>query len=162
MRRAVTAAIVLATAIALPAPALAQMQVQRIDDPPRYAAYWEFGGSGIFTGNFDMLVADHTSVRLGGLVFLLSDDPDVPWNGIATVNRLIGDRGHYLEIGAGLVAQHRWGFDEHATAAALTANVGYRMQTRHGFGRIALSTAPPAPGRKRRWPIAGISWGRTF
>src|SRR5215470_11570923 len=87
-----------------PANAYAQMQIQRIDDPPRFAAYWEFGGNVTLSANLDVLILSHTSVRFGGFMFLPIDDPHVPWNGIVTINHLIGGHGHYLEIGAGGVA----------------------------------------------------------
>jgi hypothetical protein len=142
--------------------AQAQMQVTRIDDPPRIAAYWELGGSAVFSGNVDVLVADHTSLRAGGLLALMSDDPDIPWNALFTVNRLFGANGHYLEVGAGVVAMHRLGFEGRGTAAGTTASIGFRLQTRHQFMRIAVSAAPPRLSGPRASPVMGLSWGRTF
>jgi len=54
MRRLLIASVAAAAATP-PAIAMAQMQVSRMDDPPRKADYLEIGGSGIFTENVDVL-----------------------------------------------------------------------------------------------------------
>jgi hypothetical protein len=143
-----------------PSGAVAQMQIQRVDDPPRIAAYWEAGGNAWFSGNVDVLVAPHTSVRVGGLVWP-TDGPDVPWNGLVMVSQLFGGHGHYLEAGVGVVAMHL--FDgSSATTVGPTATVGYRIQTERRFARITLTPAPPRSDGGRRRPIFGVSVGRTF
>src|SRR5262249_6436875 len=95
--------------IAQPSAAQQAMQVQRIDAPPRLAVYWELGGSALVSGNLDLLVTPHTSVRAGGFMFPLASDVEgIPWNGLLAVNRLFGDRGTYFEVGAGIVAMHNF------------------------------------------------------
>jgi hypothetical protein len=141
--------------------AFGQMQVQRIDDPPRVAAFWELGGPALFSANIDVMATDHTSVRAGGLALFLTDDTDAPWSGLAMVNRLFGRDGHYLETGIGVVAMHRF-TDVRATAVGATAAIGYRVQTRKQFGRIGLSAPPPRPDGRRSRPVMAISYGRTF
>jgi hypothetical protein len=137
------------------------MQVQRIDDPPRFAAYWELGGNARVSANVDVLVLPHTSIRAGGILVLLSDDPDLPWNGLVMVNHLFGDHGHYLETGVGVVAIHHFD-DSRATTIGPTATIGYRLQTRQRFLRFGLTPAPPRSDGRRRGPIFAISIGRTF
>jgi len=161
MRRVMIATLC-AACVGWPAPAQAQMQIQPMDDPPRVAVYWELGGNALFSLNVDYLVGDHTSVRLGGLALPLTDDPDQPWAVVFTVNHLFGDHGRYLEVGAGWVGLHRWGFDANATASAPTATVGYRVQTRSQFVRIGLTAPAPRPNEPRHHAVIGLSYGRTF
>jgi hypothetical protein len=54
MRRLLIASVA-ATAATPPAIAMAQMQISRMDDPPRKADYLEIVESGIFTANVDVL-----------------------------------------------------------------------------------------------------------
>jgi hypothetical protein len=152
---------VLALCLCSVSSARAQMQVRQIDDPPPVATYWEFGGNAFLTGNVD-LVVKHNSLRAGGLAWLLSDDPNIPWNAVLMVSRLFGTGGRYLETGVGVVAMHRFGFDNDMTSVGPTATVGYRLQTRRRFARLGLTLAPPRPDGRRQRPMLGISFGRTF
>jgi hypothetical protein len=145
-----------------PVRAHAQMQVERIDDPPRLALFWELGGNTLFSGNVDYLVAEHTSVRAGGLAFPVTDDPKQPWAAVITVNQLFGDCGRYLEVGAGWVGVHRFGFDQIATVWAPTATIGYRVQTRERFLRVSLTAPAPRPNQPRHHAVIGLSYGRAF
>jgi hypothetical protein len=162
MRRLIIMAALCGACLARPASAQAQMQIQRMDDPPRLALYWELGGNALFSGNVDYMVADHTSVRLGGLAFPVTDDPAQPWAAVFTVNHLFGNRGRYLEVGAGWVGLHRYGFDANATASAPTATIGYRMQTRSQFVRVGLTAPAPRPNEPRHHAVLGLSYGRAF
>jgi hypothetical protein len=149
--------LLMVTAMLRPSPARAQMRIERIDDPPRAAAYMEFGGNtGEVSLNLDVLVAPHTSVRAGG--FLVAFDSSY-WNGLIMVNQLFGTGGNYVETGAGFVAA---GGSDRATASGATLSLGYRRQTRQTFFRVgAASTAGNVTGRG--WhPVIAISGGRTF
>src|SRR5262245_61376431 len=161
MRRLAKAAVYLLCA-AWPAPAHAQMQVTAMDDTPRRAFYWEGGGNALFTANFDVLVTEHTSVRMGGLAVPVTDDPQQPWAAVFTVNHLFGDCGHFLEVGVGWVGLHRWGFDVNETVWAPTATIGYRAQTRTQFVRVGLTAPPPRPNEPRHHAVLGLSYGRAF
>jgi len=145
------------------APAFAQMRITEIDDPPRLAFYWEAGGASGFTPNLDLLVAPHTSVRVGGLLYPFTDDGDAPWTALASVNQLFGQHGHYLEAGVGVVAAHRWLDDtSRATDSAPFAALGYRLQKKREFMRVGVTTPPPRDDRRSWRPVAAISFGRTF
>jgi len=160
IRTATAAGFVVMTAVR-PAPAHAQMQVTRIDEPPRTAAYMEIGGNAKFSTNVDLMIASHTSIRMGGFIWAFTDDGDGPWNALVMANQLFGSGGHYVEVGVGVVALHR--FDNlQATAAGVTSSVGYRVQSRRQFGRIVLTpSAPRADGRRRR-AVLGFSYGVAF
>jgi hypothetical protein len=147
-----------------PARAQAQppVQVTVVDDTPRFAFYWEAGGNALFTGNFDVLVTERTSLRVGGLAVPVTDDPQVPWAAVITVNHLFGDCGHFLEVGTGWVGLHRWGFDGNDTVWAPTATIGYRVQTRNQFMRIGLTAPAPRPHESRHHAVVGLSFGRAF
>jgi hypothetical protein len=161
MRRMLIGAVVLVCA-GWPVRAHAQMQLEQIDDPPRLALFWELGGNALFSGNLDYLVAEHTSVRVGGFAFPLTDDSGPPWAAVLTVNQLFGDCGHYLEVGAGWVGLHRFGFDQNTTVWAPTATVGYRVQTRQRFLRVSLTAPAPRPNEPRHHAMIGLSYGRAF
>ena len=159
MKRLLMLSVAIVVGAIWPAEARGQMQIQRIDDPPRFAAYWEFGGNVTLSANLDVLILSHTSVRVGGFLFLPIDDPHVPRNGIVTINHLIGGHGHYLEIGAGGVATHL--IPDHYGAGP-TATIGYRIQTRDRFARVGVTMSPPRTDGRQRGPTAGFSLGRTF
>ncbi len=147
---------------AWPAAAQQVMQIQTIDDPPRLAAYWELGGNAFVSGNLDLLVTPHTSVRAGAIMIPLASDVEgIPWNGLLTVNRLFGDRGKYFEVGAGVVAIHSFD-DRMRTYTGPTANLGFRIQTPRRFLRATVAASPPAAKGNGRFPIFGVSFGRTF
>jgi hypothetical protein len=145
--------------------ALAQMQIQRVDDPPRAVAYWELGGNAmLFSGNVDVLVTPHVSVRVGAMLVPFTDD-HVPVAGVLMVNYLAGTNGHYLETGLGVVASNVW-HDPHTTLGTMT--LGYRLQKRHQVVRAGFTPVfgarPPdwvAPNG-HRLPSFGVSFGRTF
>ncbi len=146
-----------------PAPAAAQMQITEIDDPPRVAFYWEAGGTAGFAPNIDVLVAPHTSIRAGGLLYPFTDDGNVPWTALASLNQLFGRSGHYVEAGIGFVAAHRWWDDtSHVTHDAWFAALGYRLQKKRSFMRVGLTTPPPREHPPAWRPVAAISFGRTF
>ena len=160
MRRLLIASLAAAAAMR-PATALAQMQISRMDDPPRTAAYFEVGGNAMFSGNVDVLVAPHTSVRVGGFASPLTLNLGSPWNALLMANQLFGSDGHYVEVGVGIVALHR--FDElEATAAGVTSSVGYRIQSKRQFGRVVLTPSPPRADHRRRRAVLGFSYGFTF
>ena len=144
-----------------PPPALRRVTAEE-DTTPRFVWYWEGGGNALFTGNLDVLVTKRTSVRVGGLTFPVSDDPQLPWAAVFTVNRLFGDDGHFLEVGVGLVGVHRWGFDANETVWAETATIGYRRQTRSQLLRVGLTAPPPRPNEPRHHAVLGLSYGHTF
>jgi hypothetical protein len=153
--------VIVAIGAGWPSRALAQMQIQQIDDPPRVAVFFETGGNAILSGSVDVLVAPHTSVRAGGFMWPFPDIPAGPWNGLVMVNQLFGGHGHYVEAGVGLVAIH--GFDETwGIAVGPTATIGYRIQTRRRFARIGLTPSAPRSDGRRRRPAVGFSIGRTF
>ena len=143
-------------------PAQAPVQVTAVDDTPRFAFYWEGGGNALFTGNIDVLVTEHTSIRVGGLTFPVTDEPPLPWAAVFTINRLFGDDGHFLEVGTGWVGLHRWGFDANETVWAPTATIGYRVQTRSRFLRVGLTAPAPRPHESRHHVVVGLSFGRAF
>jgi hypothetical protein len=159
MKRLVILSVFVVIAAASPAKALAQMQIQQVDDPPRRVMYWEAGGNAQYSANVDVLILSHTSVRAGGLVFIPIEDTHVPWSGIVMVNQLFGGHGHYLEVGVGTVAMH---LEAGRSANGSTATIGYRLQTRRSFARIGLTPAPPRPDRHRRGPTFGLSLGAAF
>jgi hypothetical protein len=164
MRRYWTIAMLLLLSGPATARAQGPMQIQRIDDPPRIAAYAELGGSAWLSANVDVLVAPLTYVRFGGFA-TPAELTDLPWNALVMVNHLFGSGGHYLETSVGLVAIH--GFD-HGIGQGRTINmgptaaVGYRIQTKRHFARIVLTPAPPLSGGRRRGPMIGFSLGQTF
>lgn len=162
MRRKTAMAAVVVLLAARPTAAQQVMQIQRIDDPPRFAAYWELGGNASLSGNLDLLVAPHTSLRAGAMWIPLASDPDgFPWNGLLTVNQLFGDRGVYFEVGAGAVAIHNFD-DRMQTYTGPTANLGLRIQKPHRFLRVTVAASPPASKADGRFLTFGVSFGRTF
>ena len=163
MRRCLIASLAAAAAM-LPATALAQMQISRMDDPPRTAVYLELGGNAMFSTNVDVLVAPHTSIRVGGFVSpvtLTLGLDDSPWNALVMANQLFGSGGRYVEVGVGIVALHRFN-DLEATAAGVTSSVGYRIQSKRQFGRIVLTPSAPRADRGRRRAVVGFSYGIAF
>jgi hypothetical protein len=144
------------------APAWAQ--THDLEEPPKLSTYWEFGGNGIFTGNLDARITDTVSLRVGGMLIPITDDV-VPWSGVVMVNKLIGQDGHYLEIGGGITALGEKGSANPAESRLWigpTAAIGYRREVRHTILRATFAPVfVPVSGR--RWlPMLGLSVGRTF
>ena len=150
---------VAALCLCWPTLARAQMQVRQVDDPPPLASYPEFGLDGLdglATLNVE-LVVKHTALRAGGFAWLVSAEPDIPWNAILMVSRLFGSKGRYFDAGVGGVAIH-----DGVTRIKPTATVGYRIQTRRRFARVGATLSPPRPGGHRARPGFNFSIGQTF
>jgi len=161
--RMVVAAL-LAAVVWRPVPAAAQFQISQVDDPPRLAGYFEVGGASRVSLNMDALVRPELSVRVGGILPMASNENDPSWNAIVTVSRLFGSDGSYLETGLGIVWDHNFGSEsDPATRAGATASIAYRRQTRHGIGRVGISTPPPRHSPFESWyPVMFFSYGMTF
>ena len=106
--------------------------------------------------NLDVLVAPHTSVRAGGLLFIFDS---TYWNSLIMVNQLFGTGGHYLEAGAGFVAT---GSSDRAAGAGPTVSIGYRHQSRRAFFRIGAASTSSRAGGQGWHPMMAISGGGTF
>jgi len=157
MKRLVMLSVLVAVGAAWPVRASAQMRVTKIDDPPRIAEYVEFGGNtGAISANLDVLVASHTSIRGGGLLFIFDS---TYWNSLIMVNQLFGTHGHYLEVGAGFVATGSTGQPD---GAGPTLSIGYRLQTRQGLFRLSAASTPARAGGHGWRPMLGMSVGKTF
>jgi len=146
MRR-VFAAIMMGMALfAVPLHAQTHATIERIDNPPRGAVYWEAGGNsmiGCCSGNIDWLVAPHWSVRVGvGLTPLLFIGV-LDGSELFMVNHLTGRNGHYLEAGAGVVSRRGFNYPLNDVQTGPTFTLGYRRQQRHRFFRATLRPLPP-------------------
>jgi hypothetical protein len=153
MQRLWTSMLLVTIAALSPSSARAQMLIAKVADPPRVAAYLELGGNTGESLNLDVLVAPHTSVRVGGFAF----DAGY-WNSLIMVNQWFGTDGEYLEAGAGLVAT---GLDGRSTSAGPTVSIGYRHQTRQTFFRVGVASTGTGGGGGRR-PVVAFSVGAAF
>jgi hypothetical protein len=141
---------------------------EKVDDPPRGAAYWELGGNAMIpccTANVDWLMTPHWSIRSGLGVFPYTDDV-VLWGGVLMSNYLIGSHGRYLEAGAGIVKGTGPGMVVHTGP---TVTLGYRLQRRDRLFRVSFTPVLQPftrsftdPRGKDLIPSFGISWGVTF
>jgi hypothetical protein len=117
-----------------------------------HAAYFEFGGSGIFYSiNGEVPIARNRTVRVGGMIL-----PSVIAAAAASVNQLFGGGGNYLVIGVGATL----GRGHDASLKLGTATVGYRYMVPGGaFFQFALT---PFFSTRGVHPYAGISIGKSY
>jgi hypothetical protein len=173
MRRAVAATMIGIALFAVRVNAQTHPTIERIDDPPRGAVYWETLGNsmiGCCSGNIDWLVAPHWSVRVGfGLTLLAVIGDFDDRSELFMVNHLTGRHGHYLEAGAGVVSR-RGSFNYTSDVmTGPTFTLGYRRQQRDRFFRATFTPVLPPfastfgePKGRHFVPAFGVSWGVTF
>lgn len=143
--------------------------------PARNAAYMELlGNGGLFSLNYERLVSEHATVRVGAANWSAGDllgGTSAVTTALLMASHLNGEGSHKAELGAGVLIGHR---SAPVTAAgdfaSLTGVIGYRYQSRSGgrvmrigftpfLGLTGGASAYPDPGFM---PSAGISLGYAF
>ncbi len=141
-------------------------------DFARHSIFVEIGGSsGLYSLNYDHKLADHVSLRVGGMYFGLKDNDTREHVSIITapvmINYLLGSGSSRLELGVGMLLAQARGevkdpqleFDIRGWGGIST--VGYRLQPRGGGFLFRIGVTPYFNG-SQIIPWAGISLGATF
>ena len=139
----------------------------------RHGIFLELGGNGfLYSVNYDYKLADHVSVRVGGMyIGARVREADTRASMVVvpiTANYLVGSGSSRLELGVG-VTLARVGGDlgdsegpfEESGLGSITSTIGYRLQPRDGGFLFRIGFTPHFNGDSIE-PWAGLSLGATF
>ena len=142
-------------------------------DFARHGIFLELGGNGLlYSVNYDYKLADHVSVRAGGMyVGARVRSADVRGSIMVVplmANYLLGSGSSRLELGVGVtlariagdVGDSEGPFSE-SGLGSFTSTIGYRLQPRDGGFLFRIGFTPHFNGDSIE-PWAGLSLGATF
>jgi hypothetical protein len=136
-------------------------------DPPqamRNNAFLEVAGNGgLYSINYERIVVDHFTLRLGFATWNLGDDLGGGKTGIVTLpvlaNLLLGRKKSKLEVGVGFLFGREKSNNQRSSIFDLTGVIGYRYQPRNGgfMFRVGITPFYVLNGADDPYPGAGLT-----